>query len=68
MAEQLGEIRRTSPIPFLVGRLGSRELAPAAMKLYASAGIPVFTWPGQLAAVAAASVTFGRVQQKVGER
>jgi acyl-CoA synthetase (NDP forming) len=68
MAAQLGEIKRTSPVPFLVGRLGSGELAPAAMELYASAGIPVFKWPAQLAAAAAASVAFGRVQQKVHGR
>jgi acyl-CoA synthetase (NDP forming) len=64
MAEQLGEIRRTSPVPFLVGRLGASELAPAAMERYATAGIPVFRWPGQLAEAAAASVAFGRAQRE----
>jgi ABC-type sugar transport system substrate-binding protein len=48
-------------VPFLVSRLGSPRLAPAAVEIYAAAGIPVFSWPGQLAAAAAASVTFGTV-------
>jgi len=61
MAEKLTELRDTSPVPFLVGRLGAPALAPAALEIYAAAGIPVFRWPEQLAAAAAASVTFGTV-------
>jgi acyl-CoA synthetase (NDP forming) len=61
MAEKLTELRDTSPVPFLVGRLGAPALAPAALEIYAGAGIPVFRWPEQLAAAAAASVTFGTV-------
>jgi acyl-CoA synthetase (NDP forming) len=61
MAEKLTELRGTSPVPFLVGRLGAPALAPAALEVYAAAGIPVFRWPEQLAAAAAASVTFGTV-------
>jgi acyl-CoA synthetase (NDP forming) len=61
MATMLAEIRAASPVPFLVSRLGSPHLAPAAVEIYAAAGIPVFSWPGQLAAAAAASVTFGTV-------
>ena len=60
MAAQLAELSRTSPVPFLVGRLGAPALAPAALEIYAAAGIPVFRWPEQLAAAAAASVTLGR--------
>jgi acyl-CoA synthetase (NDP forming) len=60
MARKLAEIRGASPVPFLVGRLGAPALAPAALEVYAAAGIPVFRWPEQLAAAAAASVTFGR--------
>jgi acetate---CoA ligase (ADP-forming) len=59
MAQELADMRSASPVPFLVGRLGARDLAPAAVQTYAAAGIPVFSWPGQLAAVAAASVAFG---------
>jgi acetate---CoA ligase (ADP-forming) len=59
MAEQLVEIRTTSPVPFLVGRLGAPSLAPAALTVYAAAGIPVFRWPEQLATAASASVAFG---------
>jgi acyl-CoA synthetase (NDP forming) len=59
MAEQLAVLRATSPVPFLVGRLGAPALAPAALEIYAAAGIPVFRWPEQLAAGAAASVAFG---------
>jgi acyl-CoA synthetase (NDP forming) len=59
MAEKLAEIRDSRPVPFLVGRLGAPSLAPAALEIYAAAGIPVFRWPEQLAAAAAASVTFG---------
>jgi len=61
MATMLAEIHAASPVPFLVSRLGSPHLAPAAVEIYAAAGIPVFGWPGQLAAAAAASVTFGTV-------
>lgn len=61
MAEKLAELRDTSTVPFLVGRLGAPALAPAALEIYAAAGIPVFRWPEQLAAAAAASVTFGSV-------
>jgi acyl-CoA synthetase (NDP forming) len=59
MAERLAELRVTSPVPFLVGRLGAPSLAPAALEIYAAAGIPVFRWPEQLAAAAASSVAFG---------
>jgi acetate---CoA ligase (ADP-forming) len=59
MAEKLAELRAASPVPFLVGRLGAPSLAPAALEIYAAAGIPVFRWPEQLAAAASASVTFG---------
>jgi len=59
MAEKLTELRDTSSVPFLVGRLGAPSLAPAALEIYAAAGIPVFRWPEQLAAAAAASVAFG---------
>jgi acyl-CoA synthetase (NDP forming) len=61
MAQKLAELRAASPVPFLVGRLGAPSLAPAALRVYAAAGIPVFRWPEQLAAAAAASVTFGTV-------
>jgi acetate---CoA ligase (ADP-forming) len=60
MADKLAEIHAASPVPFLVSRLGAPHLAPAAVEIYAAAGIPVFSWPGQLAAAAAASVTFGK--------
>ena len=59
MAERLAEISAAAPVPFLVGRLGAPALAPAALEIYAAAGIPVFRWPEQLAAAAAAAVTFG---------
>jgi acetate---CoA ligase (ADP-forming) len=59
MAEKLAGLRAASPVPFLVGRLGAPSLAPAALEIYAAAGIPVFRWPEQLAAAASASVTFG---------
>jgi acetate---CoA ligase (ADP-forming) len=61
MAEKLAEIRGISHVPFLVGRLGAASLAPVALEIYAAAGIPVFRWPEQLAAAAAASVAFGTV-------
>lgn len=60
MAEKLAELRAVTPVPFLVGRLGARYLAPDAVRIYAEAGIPVFSWPRQLAAAAAAAVAFGR--------
>jgi acyl-CoA synthetase (NDP forming) len=63
MADKLVRMHSESPLPFLIGRLGARSLAPAAVRTYAAAGIPVFTWPGQLAAAAAAVVTFGSLHQ-----
>jgi acyl-CoA synthetase (NDP forming) len=59
MAEQLAVLRDASSLPFLVGRLGAPSLAPRALEVYAAAEIPVFRWPEQLAAAAAASVAFG---------
>jgi acetate---CoA ligase (ADP-forming) len=66
MAEQLAQLRATSPVPFLVGRLGAPSLAPAALAVYAAAGIPVFRWPEQLAAAAAASAAFGAAAGPAG--
>ena len=68
MAQRLAEIRAASPVPFLVGRLGAPSLAPGALEIYAAAGIPVFRWPEQLAAAAAASVTFGTVVSRSAPR
>jgi acyl-CoA synthetase (NDP forming) len=68
MAQRLAEIHATSPVPFLVGRLGAPSLAPGALETYAAAGIPVFRWPEQLAAAAAASVTFGTVVSRSTSR
>jgi acyl-CoA synthetase (NDP forming) len=63
MADKLVQMHSESPLPFLIGRLGARSLAPAAVRTYGAAGIPVFTWPGQLAAAAAAVVAFGSLHQ-----
>lgn len=62
MARDLVDMRASSRVPFLVGRLGSPELAPQAMQIYRSAGVPVFGWPGQLSRAAAACVEFGRAK------
>ena len=48
-------------VPFIVGRLGSVDLAPRAMQIYEDAGMHVFTWPEQLVRAAAASVAFGSI-------
>jgi acyl-CoA synthetase (NDP forming) len=63
MADKLVQMLAESPLPVLIGRLGARSLAPAAIRAYAAAGIPVFTWPGQLASAAAAVVNFGSLDQ-----
>jgi acyl-CoA synthetase (NDP forming) len=63
MADKLAQMRSETSLPFLIGRLGARSLAPAAVRTYAAAGIPVFAWPGQLASAAAAAVTFGSLGQ-----
>jgi acyl-CoA synthetase (NDP forming) len=46
MAAMLAEIHAASPVPFLVSRLGSPRLAPAAVEIYAAAGIPSSAGPG----------------------
>jgi acetate---CoA ligase (ADP-forming) len=63
MADKLVQMQHDSPLPFLIGRLGARSLAPAAIRIYAAAGIPVFAWPDQLASAAAAAVNFGSLRQ-----
>ncbi len=63
MADKLVQMHFENPLPFLIGRLGARSLAPAAIQTYAAAGIPVFAWPGQLASAAAAAVNFGSLRQ-----
>ena len=65
MADELVQIHSEGSLPFLIGRLGARSLAPAAVRTYAAAGIPVFAWPGQLASAAAAAVNFGSLQRGV---
>ena len=49
-----------SPVPFLVGRLGSAALAPRALSVYGEAGVHVFTWPEQLVQATRAAVFHGR--------
>lgn len=60
MARDLIAAREEPGPPFLVGRLGSRRLAPAAMRSYERAGMHVFDWPDQLVQAAAGCVRYGR--------
>ncbi|MGC1184541.1 MAG: hypothetical protein WBA31_05230 [Candidatus Dormiibacterota bacterium] len=59
IALDLVRLYRNPGVPFLVGRLGSRELAPRAIGVYRDAGVAVFDWPEQLVAAAVACVRYG---------
>jgi acyl-CoA synthetase (NDP forming) len=63
MATDLVALRdEPDSVPFLVARLGSADLAPAAAAIYRDAGLHVYTWPDQLVTAAKACVDLGRVR------
>ncbi len=56
MARDLIAARDEPGAPFLVGRLGSPEIAPRAIEAYREAGMHVYSWPEQLVRAARACV------------
>lgn len=56
MARDLIAARDEPGAPFLVGRLGSPEIAPEAIDTYRAAGMHVYSWPEQLVRAARACV------------
>lgn len=65
MATDLAALRaEPDSLPFLVARLGSAELAPAAAEIYRKSGVHVYTWPDQLVTAARACVEFGRLRRE----
>lgn len=67
MAEGLVELHRTAVKPLIVSRLGSPQLAPAAMEVYRSASVPVLSWPEDATRVACALARAGEVMSRAAE-
>lgn len=67
IAADLVSAQGEGSVPFLVGRLGSPELAPKAIATYAEAGMHVFAWPEQLVQAARACAAFGRLSRTSSE-
>lgn len=61
MAEELVRLHRSANKPLLVSRLGSASLAPHAVEVYRSAGIPLLTWPEDAVRAAWALAASGEV-------
>lgn len=68
IAEGLVRITRRAAKPVLVSRLGSSLLAPNAMRIYGSAGIPVFDSPERLVAAADVLVRCAAVDRSTSVR
>lgn len=60
IARDLVALRDEPGVPFAIGRLGSPDLAPRALEVYAQHGVHVFSWPEHLIEGARAAAYFAK--------